>query len=128
MFARFAARHDLEFEIARDVPVEVLWTFPAQPKLAMPLTLGMSNSDELHFGVERFWTYLFPFPEVAEEFERWLDAWVIGEARIAKTSKRGRIFQLWTGQEWEKVYSSDERWFFRKEPFGFIDHKTRAQI
>ena len=45
LFGFFAERHGLAYEITPDAPVEVLWTFPEQPKLSMPITLGLQNSD-----------------------------------------------------------------------------------
>lgn len=60
LFGRFAERHGLSYAISPDAPVEVLWTFPEQPKLSMPITLGLQNLDELNFGVSDFWSYFFP--------------------------------------------------------------------
>lgn len=79
LFRRFAERHGLAYEAETGVPTEVCWTFPEQPKLSMPLTLGLQNCDELNFGVSDFWSYFFPFEDVAEEFERAIDAWVMRE-------------------------------------------------
>ena len=78
LFGRFAERHGLSYDVETGVPMEVCWTFPVQPKLSMPLTLGLQNCDELNFGVSDFWSYFFPFQNVADEFERILDAWVAG--------------------------------------------------
>lgn len=104
LFERFAARHDLSYEVTPEVNVEVLWTFPAQSKLSMPITLALQNYDELNFGVFDFWSYFFPFEAVAERFERAIDAWVNGEARIAVGRFGGRKLQVRKGEKWETVY------------------------
>jgi len=75
LFSRFAKRHGLH-HLEIDAPVEVLWEFPIQTGLSLPLTLGLQNNDELNFGVPGFWSYFFPFPRIAEEFESCLDAWL----------------------------------------------------
>ncbi|MDP2046859.1 MAG: Sua5/YciO/YrdC/YwlC family protein [Deltaproteobacteria bacterium] len=41
--------------------------------MSLPLTLGLQNSDELNFGVADFWSYFFPFDDVAREFGDHLD-------------------------------------------------------
>lgn len=107
LFGRFAGRHGLTYGVDSDVPIEVCWTFPEQPKLSMPLTLGLQNCDELNFGVSDFWSYFFPFEDVAEEFERAIDAWVSGEARIAVERGSGRTLQLRDGEEWKTVYGAN---------------------
>lgn len=107
LFGRFAERHGLSYAITPDAPVEVLWTFPEQPKLSMPITLGLQNSDELNFGVSDFWSYFFPFEAVAEEFERAIDAWVHGDARIAVGRGRGRKLQVREGDKWATIYGAN---------------------
>lgn len=54
LFTRFAERHRLTYEVEPDAPIEVLWTFPRQDGLSMPVTLGLQNIDELNFGVADF--------------------------------------------------------------------------
>ena len=107
LFGRFAERHGLSYTIVSDAPVEVLWTFPEQPKLSMPITLGLQNSDELNFGVFEFWSYFFPFEAVTEEFERAIDAWVCGNARIAVGRGMGRKLQVREGDKWATVYGAN---------------------
>jgi hypothetical protein len=68
LFARFANRQGLTYDVETGVPMEVCWTFPRQPKLSMPLTLGLQNGDELNFGVSDFWSYFFPFEAVAGKY------------------------------------------------------------
>jgi len=107
LFKRFAEKHALTYEVETDIPMEVCWKFPVQPKLSLPLTLGLQNADELNFGVWDFWSYFFPFERVEEEFERILDAWIAGEARVAVLRGRGRLLQLREGEKWETVYWAD---------------------
>lgn len=107
LFRRFADRHGLSYAITPDAPIEVLWTFPEQPKLSMPLTLGLQNMDELNLGVADFWSFFFPFDAVEEMFERALDAWVCGDARIAVGRGRGRRLQVREGEEWTTVYAAN---------------------
>lgn len=64
LFARIAERRGLRFEIDQKAPVEVLWRFPKQEQLSVPIVLALQNNDELNFGVADFWSYLFPFPQV----------------------------------------------------------------
>lgn len=106
MFRDFANRHGLLYEI-ETAPMEVCWTFPKQPKLSLPITLGLQNADELNFGVSDFWSYFFPFEEVADKFERILDAWVQGEARVAIVGRKGRILQVRDGRRWKSVYHAN---------------------
>jgi hypothetical protein len=107
LFVRFAERHGLSYEVETGVPMELCWTFPAQEKLSLDVTLGLQNGDELNFGVSNFWSYFFPFEEIAAEFERLLDAWVTGEARIAITGPWGRVLQLREGGRWKSVYGAN---------------------
>lgn len=120
LFARFLDRHGFTHNVCPDAPVEVMWDVPAQTGLSLPLTLGLQNSDELNFGVADFWSYFFPFDDVAREFEELLDNWVAGDARVGVTGKRGRILQVRKGDEWETVYKADIMPFFRPRPKSFI--------
>lgn len=114
LFARFAERHGLTYQVETGVPMEVCWTFPEQEKLFLPVTLGLQNGDELNFGVSDFWSYFFPFEKVAEKFEHILDAWVAGDARIAITGRRSRLLQLRQGDQWQPAYGANGCLF----PFG----------
>lgn len=107
LFRHFAERHGLSFEVETGVPMELCWTFPEQARLSLPLTLGLQNVDELNFGVGDFWSYFFPFKEVADQFERILDAWVKGEARVAIVGRKGRILQIRDGKRWKSVYHAN---------------------
>lgn len=121
LFQRFAERHGLTYDVETGVPMEVCWTFPEQQKLSMPLTLGLQNCDELNFGVSDFWSYFFPFERVADEFERVLDAWVAGDARVAHTGFRSRLLQVRDGARWKTVYGANGCLFpFRWTPFRFV--------
>ena len=60
LFTRFAERHGLTYDSDHSAPVEVLWSFPTQDALILPITLCLQNGDELNFGVADFWCYLFP--------------------------------------------------------------------
>jgi hypothetical protein len=121
LFRRFANRHDLTFAVDTDPSIEVLWTFPAQTKLSMSITLGLQNNDELNFGVSDFWSYFFPFDKVVDTFDRILDAWVAGEARIGVIGWRGRVLQLREHDEWTTVYKANI-WlpFLRRAPSRFV--------
>jgi len=108
LFTRFSQRHGLAY-VPSDVPVEVMWEFPVQKKLVWPITLGLQNADELNFGVPGFWSYFFPFPSIAAKFESYIDAWVLGEARIVRHPGRFRItsstdLEMLTDGKWTKVY------------------------
>jgi hypothetical protein len=108
LFERFATRHGLYYE-ALDAPVEIMWVFPIQEKLSWPLTLGLQNNDELNFGVPGFWSYFFPFPKVAKDFESYLDLWVTGQARIVRHPGWFRItsvssLEILTAGQWNNVY------------------------
>jgi hypothetical protein len=121
LFQRFAERHGLTYEVEAGVPMEVCWIFPEQPKLSLPLTLGLQNCDELNLGVSDFWSYFFPFERVADKFERSLDAWVVGDARVAITGFRSRLLQVREGTRWKTVYGANGCLFlFRWTPFGFV--------
>jgi hypothetical protein len=128
LFQRFAERHELEYRVETDAPIEVCWTFPEQPKLSLPLTLGLQNCDELNFGVSDFWSYFFPFEAVADKFERILDAWVAGNARIAIMRGRGRLLQVREGDDWKAVYGANGCLFpFRRWPRGFVQNHPGAE-
>lgn len=107
LFTRFAERHRLRYEVERDAPVEVLWNFPAQDGLALPIILGVQNGDELNLGVSDFWSSFFPFEKVAGQFERALDAWIVGDARIAVTGPWGRVLQVWEDDRWRSIYGAN---------------------
>jgi hypothetical protein len=108
LFGRFARRHGLgHLEI--DAPTEVLWKFPIQRGLSLPLTLCLQNRDELNFGVPGFWAYFFPFPYIAGEFEGYLDAWLTGQARIVRRNRFARVassstLEIGEDNEWKTVY------------------------
>ena len=122
LFTRFVERHGFTHEVDSDAPVEVMWHIPAQNGLSLPLTLGLQNWDELNLGVEDFWSYFFPFDDVAEQFELILDRWVAGDARVGITGKRGRILQLRDGDEWKAVYKASTLPFFTPKPKAFIQN------
>lgn len=107
LFARFAERHRLDYSVAADAPIEVLWEFPEQQGLSLPVTLGLQNGDELNFGVADFWSYFFPFEKSATTFERALDAWVVGDARIAQVAFGGRALQLLDSDRWRTIYQAN---------------------
>ncbi len=126
LFTRFPERHGLTFEVEPDVPMEVCWTFPEQPKLSTPLILGLQNGDELNFGVSDFWSYFFPFEAVESKFDRILDAWVAGEARVAITGRRSRLLQLREGDAWETVYGANGCLFpMRGRPRAFVVNEPK---
>jgi hypothetical protein len=120
LFTRFIERHGFTHDVDTNAPVEVMWHIPAQKGLSLPLTLGLQNWDELNLGVEKFWSYFFPFDDVAQRFEQILDKWVAGDARVGITGRRGRILQVRDGGEWETVYKADTLPFFRPRPKEFI--------
>jgi hypothetical protein len=108
LFSRFARRHGLD-HLEADAPVEVMWEFPTQKRLSLPLTLGLQNNDELNFGVPGVWSSFFPFPRIVEEFESYLDAWLIGQARIVRRRRfapivSSSILEVRKDGEWKTVY------------------------
>jgi hypothetical protein len=123
LFARFADRHGLNHEVDADVPMEVCWTFPVQEKLTHPITLGLQNGDELNFGVSDFWSFFFPFETVSGRFESILDAWVIGEARVAVTGPFGRVLQLLEGDRWTSVYRANRMLPIWRTPKRVIENR-----
>ena len=125
LFERFASKHGLIYEVETGVPMEVCWTFPPQPKLSMPLTLGLQNYDELNFGVWDFWSYFFPFEQVSEKFERVLDAWVAGDARVLVLRGRARLLQVRECENWKTVYRADGIFFLsRRFPRAVVNNET----
>jgi hypothetical protein len=127
LFRHFAERHGLTYYIESNVPMEICWTFPRQPKLSMPLTLGLQNCDELNFGVSDFWPYFFPFEDVADAFEHILDAWVGGDARVAVIGFGGGLLQIRHGTGWKTVYSANGCLFpFQRTPFRFVTNEPEA--
>jgi hypothetical protein len=122
LFARFAERHSLHFEIDHDAPIELLWTFPVQPGLLRPLTLGLQNRDELNFGVEDFWSYFFPFQKAAARFEQIIDAWLKSQARILVTGRRGRVLELLEDGEWVAVYRANRILPFKGLPRAILSN------
>ncbi|HTG39686.1 hypothetical protein [Sphingomonas sp.] len=107
LFTRFAERHRLTFSVEPDAPVEVLWQFPAQEGLSLPISLGLQNGDALNFGVADFWSYFFPFEESASTFEIALDAWVAGDPRIVRGALGGRALQLMDCGRWRTIYRAN---------------------
>jgi hypothetical protein len=107
LFTRFAVRHRLTYRVETDAPIEVLWNFPAQDALSLPITLGLQNGDELNFGVADFWSYFFPFEKAASAFETALDSWVTGNARIVCVALGGRALQLLDGGRWRTIYRAN---------------------
>jgi hypothetical protein len=106
LFARFADNHRLAYAVL-DAPVEVLWEFPVQDGLTLPVTLGLQNNDELNFGVPGFWSYFFPYPSVHTAFAETLDAWVVGRARIHNRGYwRGRVLEILTASGWTRIYTA----------------------
>ena len=92
-------------------------------RLAILQTLGLQNGDELNLGVSDFWSYFFPFEEVAAEFERILDAWVTGEARVAITGPWGRVLQLREGGRWKSVYGDNRILPVWREPKHTVQNR-----
>ena len=90
LFARFASKHGLTY-VEGNAPVELLWEFPVQSKLTHRIVLCLQNNDELNFGVGGFWSYFFPFEDKHVEFEKVIDKWVEGNARIV--SRAGVLIQ-----------------------------------
>jgi hypothetical protein len=105
-----------------EVPIDVMWTVPAQPGLSLPITLGLQNDDELNFGVADFWSHFFPFNEVAERFESYLDMWVSGNARIGITGRLGRVMQVRDGSGWKTVYGANRLPFVWRQPKEIIQN------
>jgi hypothetical protein len=109
LFRCSADRYGLKADVDRSAPVEVLWRFPVQDRLSVPIVLALQNNDELNFGVEEFWSYFWPFPEKAAQFEEIVDAWVLAKARIV-TRAFGEELQLWSHGRWTAVYGAGRIW------------------
>ena len=121
LFLSLASRHGLSYESEAESPIDLLWTFPKQAKLSLPFSLGLQNGDELNFGVSDFWSYFFPFCDVAEHFESIVDAWIEGSARVAAVGSRGRILQVRDSEGWDTVYRANIWPFqFMQRPRSFI--------
>jgi hypothetical protein len=105
LFSGFADRHRLAYSVDHKAPVEVLWCFPVQARLSLPIWLGLQNEDELNFGVGSFYTSLFPFPDVAEHFASILDAWIESRARVIRAGPRKLVLEAYEGGEWAPIYS-----------------------
>ena len=119
LFKAFSERHGLTYT-QEEAPVEVLWKFPVQSKLSLPITLCLQNNDELNFGVGDFWSWQFPFPNVANEFTRIIDAWVECRARIIRKQRfinllSATTLEIKNGDTWTAVYKAGGGWWTRKE-------------
>ncbi len=123
LFERLAARHQLIYNIEVEPEVDILWTFPAQTKLALPITLCLQG-DELNFGVERFWSYYFPYEKVAQHFETTINNWVNGDARLAIFGKNGRLLQVCEETNWKTVYSCGGLFMRWRRPNGYLNNRT----
>ena len=64
-FEKIARRYP-DFSITKGEiePGEPDWIIPVQQGIAHEIHLGLSNIDELHFGVGRFWSSYFPCAEL----------------------------------------------------------------
>ena len=130
LFRELANRHNLRFEPDADAPVEVCWRFPVQPGLSTPITLALQNLDELNFGVGEFWSYFFPFDDIATKFEGFIDAWIDGDARVVMTGRSSGWLQIRDGATWKIVYSANPS-LFRRRPKGFLmneDARPRSRV
>lgn len=107
LFTRFAERHQFVHSVEPDAPIEVMWGFPEQQGLSFLIILGLQNGDELNFGVADFWSNFFPFEKSATTFERALDAWVVGDARIVRVPLGGRALQLLDSGGWKTIYRAN---------------------
>ena len=123
LFLRFARRHGLSYDIVGNEPMEILWAFPAQDKLALPITIGLQNRDALNFGVSDFWSHFYPFEAAAGPFESLLDSWVVGDARIAVTGPMGRVLQLWGEGRWTSIYRANRFLPFSGKPKRTIENR-----
>jgi hypothetical protein len=125
LFSHFAERHGLAYK-AVDAPVEILWEFPEQVGLSLPITLGLQNNDELNFGVPGFWSYFFPFPKVATKFEQVIDAWVEGRARITRRGLTSRLQVPTNDGTWSTVYTAKGHLDW-DHPGDFIQNRATPQ-
>jgi hypothetical protein len=124
LFTRFARRHDLTYRVDADAPVEVLWRFPEQDGLFVPIVIGLQNNDELNFGVSDFWSYMFPFDDVAADFETMLDAWMVGDARVEVLNGRHRRLQLRVEGDWRTIYDANQSLLpFGRRVRGYISNR-----
>lgn len=112
LFTRFAQRHQLSYEVT-DAPVEIMWEFPVQAGLSLPIILALQNGDELNFGVGEFWSYFFPYPKQYTEFERILDRWMEGRARVIS-----RAGFLWQTRDLEVLEDGEWKTTYRAKSLG----------
>ncbi|HEU0045585.1 hypothetical protein [Sphingomonas sp.] len=127
LFTRFAEAHRLAYSVDPNAPIEVLWEFPTQDGLSLPITLGLQNGDELNFGVAGFWSYFFPFERSAPQFERLLDAWAGGEARVVLAALGGRALQLLDKGQWKTVYRANCLFPVPKNPRRTITNQPSSR-
>lgn len=123
LFGRFAARHALSYSRRLEYG-ESVWTFAPQAGLLQGITLS-AYGDELCFGVGDFWSYFFSYPKKAEIFERVIDAWIEGRARIVPRIGwvlQTLVLQIWNDGTWESVYYAGTRWFRWSDP-GILMNK-----
>lgn len=106
LFLHFAQAYELEHRPIK-APVEMLWEFPIQSRLHIPITVGLQNGDELNFGIPGFWSYFFPFSSVCTQFESLLHAWIAGTARIVNRGKlKARRLEVLEYGNWKNIYSA----------------------
>jgi hypothetical protein len=121
LFREIAAQAKLSIERVDEPQVELLMRLPKQAGLAFDVTLGLQNADELNLGVDAFWSSIFPFPRVQEDFRRVALEFLAGRSRIAEFSRRGRVFkqvlQAPDGGGWRRVYT---QWDGLHWPFGAV--------
>jgi hypothetical protein len=58
-------------------------------------------------GVAGFWSHVFPFETAAAGFERALDAWVLGEARIVHIALGGRALRILGHGRWTTIHQAN---------------------
>jgi hypothetical protein len=113
LFRDFARRHSFAIEKVDEPNVELLMRVPPQPGLSFELTLGLQNSDELNVGFGGFWSYFFPYESKRQLVSDTLDAFVVGDCRLAIHAQLGgvvrRVLEQRFSGAWQPIYTACTR-------------------
>ena len=113
LFQAFASRHSFIIERIDEPNIELLMRVPRQSGLSFELTLGLQNLDEINIGIEKFWSYFFPFPEVHRLVANILDDLVSGSCRLATYRQFGGVVKRTLEQHskgtWSTIYTAPSR-------------------
>jgi hypothetical protein len=123
MFRDFAQKHSFTIEKVDEPNVELMMRVPPQPGLSLELALGLQNSDELNVGFGEFWSYFFPYESKRQLVSEALDAFVVGDCRLAiHTQLDGvvkRVLEQRFNGAWQPIYTA-----FARIEVPFLGTKT----